>query len=129
MLKIESEIKSLLNFSDKDGPLDSIQEAMGSMGPWHIVIAIAISLGKFPISWHQLSIVFLAPPVSFTCISPFIINGQLKNEGCEVDVGNGTFEKCINFSYDRSVFRETIVTQVSIVNSNCQSFILFSFVD
>ena len=83
------------------------------MGPWHIVIAIAISLGKFPISWHQLSIVFLAPPVNFTCTSPFLTNDKFRNDGCQVDLGNGTLEKCSHFSYDRSIFRESIITQVS----------------
>ncbi|KAI4502390.1 hypothetical protein M0802_002302 [Mischocyttarus mexicanus] len=43
---------------------------MGVMGPWHIVIAIALSLVKLPVAWHQLSIVFLAPPTNFSCISP-----------------------------------------------------------
>lgn len=107
---------------DKD-TVDLVQEAMGSLGPWHVVIAIALSLVKFPVAWHQLSIVFLAPPVNFTCVSPLPATnatGQLQNQ-CEIDVtgNNVTFEDCVQFHYDRSDFRETIVTQV------CCGFILY----
>lgn len=97
-------------------PLDTIQEAMGSMGPWHIVIAIAISLVKFPVAWHQLSIVFLAPPTNFSCIAPLSATNESRIMRCEVDVGNGTIEKCTDFIYDKQVFRETIITQVSYYN-------------
>jgi len=84
--------------------LDPIQEAMGSMGPWHIVIAVAISLVKFPVAWHQLSIVFLAPPTNS--------NESMKMK-CEVDVGNGTIEECTEFRYDKRIFQESIITQVN----------------
>lgn len=105
-------------------PVDLVQEAMGSLGPWHVVIAIALSLVKFPVAWHQLSIVFLAPPVNFTCVSPLPANQttSLLNK-CEVDVigNNVTFEDCVQFHYDRSEFRETIITQV------CCGWIFFPF--
>lgn len=97
-------------------PLDVVQEAMGHMGPWHVVIAVAISLVKFPVAWHQLSIVFLAPPTIFTCIEPSSdTNESMRSMKCEVDVGNGTMEKCTGFSYDHSVFRESIITQVGLL--------------
>jgi hypothetical protein len=94
-------------------PLDLVQNAMGTLGPWHIVIAVALSLVKFPVAWHQLSIVFLAPPVNFTCISPRAADNQTMFRRCLVDLGNDTLEKCTDFHYDRSIFRETIITQVA----------------
>jgi len=90
-----------------------VQEAMGSMGPWHIVIAVALSLVKFPVAWHQLSIVFLAPPTNFSCMAPLPATNESMIMKCEVDVGNGTIEKCTAFRYDRRIFRESIITQVS----------------
>ena len=92
--------------------MDLIQRAMGSFGPWHIVIAVALSLVKFPVAWHQLSITFLAPPVSFECISPPSASNTSMKQQCLVNVGNDTYEKCTEFNYDRSIFKETIITQV-----------------
>ncbi|EFN84558.1 Organic cation transporter protein [Harpegnathos saltator] len=96
-------------------PLDAIQEAMGHMGPWHIVIAVAISLVKFPVAWHQLSIVFLAPPTNFTCATPLSAINESMFMRCEVNVGNGTVEKCTSFRYDRRIFRDSIITQWDLV--------------
>ncbi|KAL2713751.1 organic cation transporter protein-like isoform X1 [Vespula squamosa] len=96
-------------------PLDVIQDAMGVMGPWHIVIAIALSLVKFPVAWHQLSIVFLAPPTNFSCISPQSSTNESMITKCYVDIGNGTMEKCTGFKYDKRIFRESIVTEWDLV--------------
>lgn len=96
-------------------PLDVIQDAMGAMGPWHIVIAVALSLIKFPVAWHQLSIVFLAPPTNFSCASPESATNESLMFKCYVDVGNGTMEKCNHFRYDKRIFRETIITQWDLV--------------
>lgn len=96
-------------------PLDVIQNAMGSMGPWHIVIAIALSLVKFPVAWHQLSIVFLAPPTNYSCAAPLSTTNESTIMKCYVDVGNGTMKKCTNFKYDKRVFKESIITQWDLV--------------
>ncbi|KYM96439.1 WD repeat and HMG-box DNA-binding protein 1 [Cyphomyrmex costatus] len=96
-------------------PLDPIQEAMGSMGLWHIVIAVAISLVKFPVAWHQLSIVFLAPPTNFSCIAPLSATNDSMIMKCEVNVGNDTIEECTKFAYDKRIFRESIITQWNLV--------------
>ncbi|XP_014610650.1 PREDICTED: WD repeat and HMG-box DNA-binding protein 1-like [Polistes canadensis] len=96
-------------------PLDVIQDAMGIMGPWHIVIAIALSLVKFPVAWHQLSIVFLAPPTNFSCISPESSTNESMVMKCYVNLDNGTMEKCNKFRYDRRIFRESIITEWDLV--------------
>ncbi|KAL0104853.1 hypothetical protein PUN28_016474 [Cardiocondyla obscurior] len=96
-------------------PLDPVQEAMGSMGPWHIVIAVAISLVKFPVAWHQLSIIFLAPPTNFTCIAPKSATNESMQLQCEVDVGNGTIEKCTDFQYKKQIFINSIITEWNLV--------------
>ena len=98
-------------FTDYE-PIDAIQEAMGIMGPWHIIIAVALSLVNFPVAWHQLSIGIIAPTPNFTCISPQSVDNGNFSTQCEIYVGNGTKEKCREFQYDRSIFAETIITQV-----------------
>ncbi|XP_058806102.1 organic cation transporter protein-like [Phymastichus coffea] len=110
------EIKMQQKSKKDKSPVDLVQEAMGSLGPWHIVIAVALSLVKFPVAWHQLSIVFLAPPIDFTCTYPKPANmSEALERKCEVDVGNGTIEKCTKFFYDRTIFKETIITQWDLV--------------
>lgn len=52
----------------KDAPgTDVVQKAIGTLGRWHIWVCLAIFLVKFPVAWHQLSIVFVAPPTNFSC--------------------------------------------------------------
>lgn len=103
-------VTKIINISDYE-TLDPIQEAMGVMGPWHVIIAVALSLVNFPVAWNQLSIAFLAPPANFTCLSPKPMDNYTTSR-CEVAVGNDTFEKCREFEYDRSIFMETIITEV-----------------
>lgn len=95
--------------------LDVIQNAMGSMGPWHIVIAVALSLVKFPVAWHQLSIIFLAPPTNFSCAAPLSVTNESTIMKCNVNVGNDTMEKCTSFKYDKRIFKESIITQWDLV--------------
>lgn len=94
---------------------------MGSLGPWHIVIAVALSLVKFPVAWQQLSIVFLAPPTNFSCIAPLSATNESMFMRCKVDVGNGTIEKCTEFIYDKKVFRESIITKVRLMHCTIYS--------
>ncbi|XP_076237791.1 organic cation transporter protein-like [Calliopsis andreniformis] len=95
--------------------LDVVQNAMGIMGPWHIVIAVALSLVKFPVAWHQLSIIFLAPPTNFSCAAPISTTNESTIMKCYIDVGNGTMEKCASFKYDKRIFKESIITQWDLV--------------
>lgn len=98
--------------------MDPIQDAMGIMGPWQIIITIAISLINFPAAWHQLSIAVLAPGQNFTCISPAPINpNDSIIKACFIKVNHSLPEvKCTEFSYDQSVFKSTIISEVILVS-------------
>lgn len=74
---------------------DPIQKAMGSMGRYQICMCFLVFLTKFPVAFHQMSIIFFTPPVSYTC----------KDEGSS-DALNVC--PCKNPEYDRSVFKDTI---------------------
>ncbi|XP_063902776.1 organic cation transporter protein-like [Zophobas morio] len=88
---------------------DIIQKSIGVFGRWHITVCFIIFLVKFPVAWHQLSIVFLAPPADFSCIE----NGT---DQCSAD--------CTKHIFDRSIFTETIITQWDLV---CSRTYLASF--
>ncbi|CAG5095248.1 Similar to Orct2: Organic cation transporter-like protein (Drosophila melanogaster) [Cotesia congregata] len=94
--------------------VDAIQEAMGAMGRWQILVCIAISLVKFPVAWHQLAIVFMAPHTQqFNCTSPANMHTSAKDQ-CIVNV-NGSHVECQSWEFDRSIFPETIISQWNLV--------------
>lgn len=43
---------------------------MGDFGRWQAFICVSISLLKVSVAWHQLAILFLAPPQDFWCARP-----------------------------------------------------------
>lgn len=53
--------------TNTESKIDIIQKSIGVLGRWHLWICFIIFLVKFPVAWHQLSIVFVAPPIDFVC--------------------------------------------------------------
>lgn len=80
--------------------VDPVQNAMGAMGKWQIWICAVIFLLKFPVAWHQMAIIFLAPPVDFQCVNNTI-------DKCS--------DECPQHEFNRSVFTETIITEFDLV--------------
>lgn len=79
---------------------------MGSLGRWHIFVCAFIFLLKFPVAWHQMSIIFMAPNVNYTCTDSNI------NDTCSAD--------CQEYTFDHNVFTETIQMTWNLVCSKTQ---------
>ena len=89
--------------------VDAVQEAMGGLGRWQILVCLAISLIKFPVAWHQLAIVFAAPlGQQYNCTSP---TKTFAKDQCIVSI-NGTHTECTEWEFDRNIFPETTISQV-----------------
>lgn len=58
----------------------------------------------------QMSIIFLAPPMDYTCVEPEGFNGTLNK--CD--------QRCVGHEFDRSVFTETISSQWNLICSQGQ---------
>lgn len=93
------------NAADTAAKPDPIQRAMGDFGRWHLFVCVVIFLLKFPVAWHQMSIIFMAPPADFRCANATI-------ERCDA--------ACAAHEFNRSVFTETIITQWDLVCDNAQ---------
>ncbi|XP_032676720.1 organic cation transporter protein-like isoform X4 [Odontomachus brunneus] len=93
---------------DGDANVDAVQTAIDNLGRWQVTVCLAISLVKFPVAWHQLAIVFMAPHQDYNCTEPATTDSK---DQCTVNV-NGTLVECTEWKYDRSVFSETIISQV-----------------
>ncbi|KYQ56702.1 Organic cation transporter protein, partial [Trachymyrmex zeteki] len=98
---------------DSDTNVDAVQIAIGNLGRWQIIVCLAISLVKFPVAWHQLAIVFMAPHQDYNCTEPAITEEYSKDQ-CTVNL-NGTRIKCTEWEYDRKIFPETIISQWNLV--------------
>ncbi|XP_032516729.2 organic cation transporter protein-like isoform X2 [Danaus plexippus] len=86
----------------KNGDQDPLSKIIGAIGKWQIWICFIVFLVKFPVAWHQMSIIFLAPPMNFTCSDDNNFTSQ-----CHAN--------CSEYTYDHSVFGETIVSQWDLV--------------
>ncbi|XP_059619532.1 organic cation transporter protein isoform X2 [Phlebotomus argentipes] len=84
---------------------DPIQKSISGFGWWQLMVFVTICLLKFPVAWHQMSIIFLAPPIDYHCVEPEGFNGTLGR--CDT--------KCNGHVFDRSVFQETITTQWNLI--------------
>lgn len=83
---------------------DPVTRAIGAIGKWQIWVCFVVFLVKFPVAWHQMSIIFLAPPVNFTCAAN---HSEIFANHCHAN--------CSSYAYDRSVFKETIISQWDLV--------------
>ncbi|XP_041980013.1 organic cation transporter protein-like isoform X2 [Aricia agestis] len=97
---LETETKDVENAQKP--AVDPLTKAIGAIGKWQIWICFIVFLVKFPVAWHQMSIIFLAPPMNFTCGTSDVFDNQ-----CH---GN-----CSDYKFDHSVFKETIVSQWDLV--------------
>lgn len=97
---VESEIKDVENQKVDEDPITKI---IGAIGKWQIWICFVVFLVKFPVAWHQMSIIFLAPPMNFT------------TSNTSGDFDNVCLENSSEYVYDHSIFQETIVSQWDLV--------------
>lgn len=85
---------------------DPIQHAMGQFGKWHFLVCGIIFLLKFPVAWHQMSIIFIAPNVDSHCVNPNV------TDECSVE--------CPYHDFDKTIFTETIQSTWDLVCDRSQ---------
>lgn len=92
---------------EKPPQTDLIQRITGSFGRYQLLLCLLIFLTKFPVAFHQMAILFLAPKLSYTC----------------PDTGEETCP-CPNPEYDTSIFSRSIIMEWDLI---CERKWLTSF--
>ncbi|XP_074038896.1 organic cation transporter protein-like isoform X3 [Leptinotarsa decemlineata] len=98
--KIMKRVRKRRGNNQADLPVDVVQKCIGIFGRWHMGVCLMIFLCKFPVGFHQLSIIFLAPQQEFRCAE----NGTIQ---CSPD--------CTSYEYDTSTFKTTIISDWNLV--------------
>ncbi|KAJ8723268.1 hypothetical protein PYW08_003180 [Mythimna loreyi] len=75
-----------------------INNLIGNFGRFHYWLCFIVFMSKFGVAFHQMAIIFLAPPAHYTCP---------RNATC-----------CDNPVYDKSIFTRTIVTEWNLICKN-----------
>ncbi|XP_022122090.2 organic cation transporter protein [Pieris rapae] len=88
--------------------VDAIQKAIGSFGKYQFFLCFLMFLVKFPVAFHQMAIIFLAPKTDYVCL-----DNDLQNS-CP----------CSNPEYDKSIFTNTIIMEWDLI---CEKKWLSSF--
>lgn len=72
-----------------------INNLIGKFGKYQLCLCLMVFASKFGVAFHQMAILYLAPPAVFTCPN---------NETC-----------CEKPEYDKSVFTRTIVMEWNLI--------------
>jgi MFS family permease len=91
---------------EKAPKVDLIQNITGAFGKYQLLLCLLIFLSKFPVAFHQMAIIFLAPKTPYTC--------KDSDSACP----------CDQPVYDTSVFTATIISEWNLI---CQDKWLTSF--
>ncbi|XP_049872504.1 organic cation transporter-like protein [Pectinophora gossypiella] len=78
--------------------VDLIQKITGSFGKYQLWLCLLIFLTKFPVAFHQMAIIFLAPKVEYTC-------PDTNAETCP----------CPSPQYNTSIFTNTIIMEWDLI--------------
>ncbi|XP_077295926.1 organic cation transporter protein-like isoform X2 [Arctopsyche grandis] len=100
--EVKGSIEKLQESSEKQELFEPIESTVGGVGRWQIIICLAITLLKIPVAFHQLGIIFLAPPANFKCTDPLGEEGKCSSN-------------CTNYDYDKKIFSNTIVMEWDLV--------------
>lgn len=97
---IISEMSSAVDTKKKKPVIDPIQATIGDLGHWQVFVCGIVFLLKFPVAWHQMGIIFLAPKTDFNCTDPSL-------DKCDAN--------CLEHTFDHSIFTQTIQSEWDLV--------------
>ncbi|KAM3968332.1 LOW QUALITY PROTEIN: organic anion transporter 3 [Aphomia sociella] len=93
-----------------------IEKYFNVLTPYHYYFSL-LFLGKLPVFWHVLNLIFLSPPMDYYCNSS--LTNTINNS---VDLKN--LCPCEDPWWDRNVFTETLQTKFDLI---CENVWLISF--